>query len=54
MDLTHCTITQIAQLGKIGSNLNQLARQAHLGRHPTDSLEEASRELAELRLGGMA
>lgn len=40
----------LAQLGKIGSNLNQLARQAHTGRFPTDSLEEALRELAELRL----
>lgn len=40
----------LAQLGKIGSNLNQLARQAHTGRYPTDSLEEALRELSELRL----
>lgn len=40
----------LAQLGKIGSNLNQLARQAHTGRYPADSLEEALRELSELRL----
>ena len=41
---------RLAQLGKIGSNLNQLARQANAGRYPTDSLEEALRELSELRL----
>lgn len=40
----------LAQLGKIGSNLNQLARQANTGRYPTESLEEALRDLAELRL----
>lgn len=40
----------LAQLGKIGSNINQLAHYAHLGRYQTDSVEMALRDLSELRI----
>lgn len=39
----------LAQLGKIGSNVNQLAHYAHLGRFQASSIEVALRDLAELR-----
>jgi hypothetical protein len=39
----------LGQLGKIGSNINQLAHYAHLGRYQTKSIELALRDLAELR-----
>lgn len=41
----------LGQLGKIGSNINQLAHYAHLGRFQSDSIEIALRDLMELRLG---
>lgn len=40
----------LGQLGKIGSNINQLAHYAHLGRYQENSIEMALRDLAELRL----
>lgn len=40
----------LGELGKIGSNINQLARYAHLGRYQSDSIEMALRDLMELRL----
>lgn len=40
----------LGQLGKIGSNINQLAHYAHLGRFQSDSIEVALRDLMELRL----
>ena len=40
----------LGQLGKIGSNLNQLAKEAHLGRYRADSIELNLRDLTELRL----
>lgn len=40
----------IANLGKVGSNINQLARHANAGRLPSEeNLEITLRELAELR-----
>jgi len=39
----------LAQLGKIGSNVNQLAHYAHLGRFHTNSIEVALRDLSEMR-----
>jgi hypothetical protein len=42
----------LAALGKIGSNVNQLAKQANMGRQDLDieELKMALRDLAELRL----
>ncbi len=40
----------LAELGKIGSNLNQLTRYANLGRTLENSLEETLRDLREMRL----
>src|SRR5205085_11172330 len=40
----------LAALGKIGSNLNQLAKYAHLGRTLENSLEETLRDVREMRL----
>ncbi len=40
----------LGQLGKIGSNINQLAKYAHMGRYQENSIELALRDLAELRL----
>ena len=40
----------LAELGKIGSNLNQLTRYANMGRTLENSLEEALRDLREMRL----
>ena len=38
----------LGQLGKIGSNINQIAHRSHMGRAPMEGLMEA--ELAQLRL----
>ena len=40
----------LGELGKIGSNINQLARYANTGRYQENSIEMALRDLAELRL----
>ena len=40
----------LAALGKIGSNVNQLAHYAHLGRFQSNSIDMALRDLAELRI----
>lgn len=40
----------LGQLGKIGSNINQLAYYAHTGRLQEQSIEAALRDLSELRL----
>ncbi len=40
----------LGELGKIGSNINQLAYYAHLGRFQSNSIELALRDLMELRL----
>lgn len=40
----------LGQLGKIGSNINQLAHYAHMGRYQENSIELALRDLAELRI----
>jgi len=39
----------IGQLGKIGSNINQLAKHANAGRYQEASIELAMRDLMELR-----
>lgn len=39
----------LAQLGKIGSNVNQLAHYAHLDRYQPQSVQAAMRELTEMR-----
>ena len=44
----------LAQLGKIGSNVNQLAHYAHLGRFQTNSIEVALRDLSEMRSACLA
>lgn len=43
-------VQALAQLGKIGSNVNQLAYYAHLGKFQTNSLDMALRDLADARL----
>jgi hypothetical protein len=40
----------LGQLGKIGSNINQLAHYAHIGRYQENSIELALRDLGELRI----
>lgn len=40
----------LAQLGKIGSNINQLAHYAHLGKFRSEEIDMALRDLAELRI----
>lgn len=40
----------LGQLGKIGSNINQLAKHANAGRYEENSVELALRDLAELRI----
>lgn len=40
----------LGQLGKIGSNINQLAKHANAGRYQESSIELALRDLAELRI----
>jgi hypothetical protein len=40
----------LGELGKIGSNVNQLAYYAHLGRFQSNSIDVALRDLMELRL----
>jgi hypothetical protein len=39
----------LAALGKIGSNVNQLAHYAHLGKFHSEEIDMALRDLAELR-----
>lgn len=39
----------LGQLGKIGGNLNQLAKQANAGNYQTDAIDEAMLTLIELR-----
>jgi hypothetical protein len=39
----------LGELGKIGSNLNQLAKHANAGRYQADSIELAVRALLEMR-----
>ena len=39
----------LAQLGKIGGNVNQLAKQANIGNFHTDDINMAMRDLSELR-----
>jgi hypothetical protein len=40
----------LAELGKIGSNVNQLAKRANEGRFNADMIDDAMRELMEWRL----
>ncbi len=40
----------LAQLGKIGSNINQLTHYAHLGKFHSEEIDMALRDLAELRI----
>src|SRR5262245_40842341 len=40
----------LAQLGKIGSNINQLAHQANLGKFRSEEIDMAIRDLLELRI----
>ena len=40
----------LGELGKIGSNINQLAHYAHLGRFQSKNIDMALRDLMELRL----
>jgi hypothetical protein len=40
----------LGQLGKIGSNINQLAKHANAGRYQESSIELALRDLGELRI----
>lgn len=40
----------LAALGKIGSNVNQLAHYAHLGEFHSDEIDMALRDLSELRI----
>ena len=40
----------LAALGKIGSNVNQLAKRANEGRFNQDYIDDAMRDLLELRL----
>lgn len=40
----------LGQLGKIGSNINQLAKHANAGRYQENSIELALRDLGELRI----
>jgi hypothetical protein len=40
----------LAALGKIGSNVNQLAHYAHLGKFHSEEIDMALRDLAELRI----
>ena len=40
----------LGELGKSGSNINQLAHYAHLGRFQSNSIEVVLRDLMELRL----
>ena len=39
----------LGQLGRIGTNINQLAKQANAGRYQENTIELALRELLELR-----
>ncbi len=39
----------LGRLGKVGGNVNQLARQANIGNYRADDINMAMRDLAELR-----
>ena len=39
----------LAQLGKVGGNVNQLAKQANIGNYRQDDIKMALRDLSELR-----
>jgi hypothetical protein len=43
----------LGELGKIGTNINQLAKHANAGRYQQDSIELALRDLMELRTACM-
>lgn len=43
----------LAEIGKIGSNINQLAKHANAGRYQANSIELALRELLALRAACM-
>ena len=52
--VNHRAVAQLlGELGKIGSNLNQLAKQANAGRYQESSIELALRDLRELRTACM-
>src|SRR5438128_116691 len=40
----------LAALGKIGSNINQLAHYAHQGKFQSEEIDDAARDLKELRI----
>lgn len=43
----------LGELGKIGGNINQLAKHANAGRYQTDSIELAMRAMLEMRTACM-
>lgn len=48
--VNHRAVAQLlGQLGKIGTNINQLAKQANAGRYQSNSIELALQDLMELR-----
>ena len=48
--VNHKAVAQLlGQLGKIGTNINQLAKQANAGRYQENTIELALRDLMELR-----
>lgn len=48
--VNHKAVTKLlGQLGKIGSNLNQLAKHANVGKYRNPSIELALRDLAQMR-----
>ena len=48
--VNHKAVAQLlGQLGKIGTNINQLAKQANAGRFQANSIELAMQDLMELR-----
>lgn len=52
--IEHQRVAQLlGELGKIGSNINQLAKHANAGRYQPDSVELAMRALLELRTACM-
>ena len=49
--VNHAAVAKLlGELGKIGSNINQLAHYAHLGRFQSNNIDMALRDLMELRL----
>ena len=52
--VNHRAVAQLlGELGKLGSNINQLAKHANAGRYQTNSIELAIRTLIELRTACM-